>query len=831
MKITRLVLKKFSPFIVPDIDVLDYNIDKDMQIILGTNGCGKSKLFQQLSPMPPDNNLFEANGLKEIHITHQDKKYILKSVFDSKAKSKHSFVCLSDGIELNEGGTVTIQKELVNDLFGYDDKMHAILTGKLKFTEMSSAQRKDFLFRVSGMDFDYALKLFDLVKSKHRDLVGACKHVSSRVADLKAKVSSEDNQKGLELRLENVMSDIDKLKSFLSSVERDIEQSSVSEDPAQRLALLDKESKFARDLFDKTFNIDSYAAVPTLDSLSHEEGMLHAKIGNLENDLSEVSKKAMELTSVSSKLEVLEDEEKEGNVTERIASLESTLEELTAAIVPIANFDNIDEHSLTKMFNELLSLADAHSLPLHKIEREEAIHIKGRYNNLTAKLNETVMDNRRLSDKLNGLIESSCVTVKCVKCDHVNTLDPEATADNINNLKNSVRENLAIIDNLEKEKLSMEEGDYGRVLDAEKAFIEVNRCINGYGGSLLSAVSTLLKSHGMSMALSYVFNTQYFNSTLNNLLSMIKMKKEKEKLSAKYELLKDYLNFKDMGIEKSVALLEERHTQIEDRLFSLREEVNKVTSLKDSISKLIDANDKASSLIDELSLNAANNIYRELRDDVKQRLKLLSDESLRISAALYQAKHSINLLEDTRSEFDKLDVKKTDMKTLLDALSPTTGIIGDNLRQLLESFTRDVNNRIASIWSYDMELLPYSNENKLDFKIPFTVINKTIGDVNEGSQGQKDIINFAIMLCVMDYMNLQDYPTFMDEIGSTFDTAHSAELINFTNSLVTEGKVSQLFMISHHVSHYGGHLNADVVVLAEGNLLLPETYNENVKIS
>lgn len=828
MKIERIILKKFLPFIVPDIDVLDYKIDKDMQIILGTNGSGKSKLFEQLSPLPPDNNLFGANGLKEIHIEHLNEKYVLSNAFDSKAKAKHSFFKVSTGEELNSGGTVTVQRELVKEIFNYDDKVHAVLTGKIKFTRLSPSQRKNLLFKVSGINFDYALKLLDVVKSKHRDLVGACKHISGRVSDLKATVSNDSEVEEITKQLLDVANKIDKYKILSSELGSSTYDVKPLNELINKISNLDKMSKAVVKDFDSNFDIDSHASIPSAVDLNIKAAIAESKLSSKEVELAEITNKAMELTSVSSKLDSLDDSEKEGNLLERIELMEAELVTLNKDLEPVGGLTLVNSDKVRNVFKKFLTLKDNYSLPAEFIESGEARSIVNDYNDLKSKAGSITKDITHAKEKLEELIESSCITVMCVKCDHINTIDPEASAENIGRLEGHIKELQVELHNIEA-LLNKKEPDYLRVMETSEAFNACSMFISSNEGDVMNLLSTLNKDKRYkSLAHLFTFNTEKTTFLLNSLISYYDISVKRNEISKKLSLLKDYQAFKDMGIDDSLKVLEEKHDVLDAEISSLRKESSKLIKLRDNLIKMEEIKSELDLVIDSLSKAAANNLYSDISNAVNKDLEKLELKSITLSSALYNAKHSVKFLEETREELNKLESERKNTKLLLDALSPSTGIIGDNLRSMLTSFVSDVNDRVAAVWNYDMEILPYSNPNELDFKLPFTVIDKHISDISEGSQGQEDIINFAITLCIMDYMKLDNYPVFMDEVGSTFDTAHSSRLIEATNDIISRRGTSQLFMISHHVSHYGGHLNADIVVLSEGNLILPEVYNENV---
>jgi len=81
---------------------------------LGTNGCGKTSLLWELSPLPGEPAHFTKEGSKTTRLTYNNNNYLLTSKFSPKPD--HSFI--KNDEELNPGGTITAQKDLVFQEFG-----------------------------------------------------------------------------------------------------------------------------------------------------------------------------------------------------------------------------------------------------------------------------------------------------------------------------------------------------------------------------------------------------------------------------------------------------------------------------------------------------------------------------------------------------------------------------------------------------------------------------------------------------------------------------------------------------------------------------------------
>ena len=79
MRIIELVLFNYKRFSLNNIKEFTYRPQMKAQLILGTNGSGKSSLLSELSPLPSRSKDFFDDGYKLIKIEHRGNLYILKS--------------------------------------------------------------------------------------------------------------------------------------------------------------------------------------------------------------------------------------------------------------------------------------------------------------------------------------------------------------------------------------------------------------------------------------------------------------------------------------------------------------------------------------------------------------------------------------------------------------------------------------------------------------------------------------------------------------------------------------------------------------------------------
>ena len=219
---------------------------------------------------------------------------------------------------------------------------------------------------------------------------------------------------------------------------------------------------------------------------------------------------------------------------------------------------------------------------------------------------------------------------------------------------------------------------------------------------------------------------------------------------------------------------------------------------------------------------------RKLEEDIKlHQLKLA-----RITDHISEQHISRELVSDLRRQLNVMDEDIIDWKCVADALSPTSGIIAEQLTGWLNAFTADLNSIISRVWSYELKILPTKgNVNNLDYKFPVVVDgdpNHT-PDVALTSTGQQDIIDFAFRLVAMSYLNMDDHPIYADELGSSFDIGHREQLQIFLKTLLDGRNCSQLWLISHALAVQNSLGACEVCVIDKSNIAVPDVYNEHVE--
>ncbi len=190
MIITRIYARDFIPVSYSGVYELEYTPEQLIQIIIGTNGSGKSSLLRLCSPLPVDKDEFGSSGLRVWEASDSGNTFVITGDYSSKSPH-HSFVM--NGDELNPGGTSTVQTELVQTYLRYNKFLHSVLSGKLSFCSASPNVRKDMIMKVAGIDFTYALDMYERCWSHQRDLQGSVRIYNKKLADITTQLSMLTN--------------------------------------------------------------------------------------------------------------------------------------------------------------------------------------------------------------------------------------------------------------------------------------------------------------------------------------------------------------------------------------------------------------------------------------------------------------------------------------------------------------------------------------------------------------------------------------------------------------------------------------------------------------
>lgn len=818
MKYLYIELNYFKRFSLNNIDHFSMHITDPLQLILGTNGSGKSSLLDQLTPLPAHHLDYAKQGSKVIKIAHNQYTYTLKSSFFPS--QKHSF--LRDGVELNEGGTVTVQKELVKHQFGITPEIHELLLGKEPFDRMSSSRRKEWFIKLCDTNYDYAIKVYNKLREKHRDAQGAIKLAKKRLVHESEKLIQTDEENILISEAKSLHECMSHLLEYRMPVEKDLDTLQINQ--SQLDESLTKVAKSLNALVE-------VQSTEQLTDLELDERIVHADNSSIRSKAL-IERYAADFLKNQNKIDALQKAEQQ-----TIESLEETLCELTRARQTIQSKSLLPEPILkAKVAMDAFqavkfTLSDVFaSIPSNKektYSQAAVVLKKERLSNIQVEKSNLIENLQAKQNKLKHMtVHKDKPDLQCPSCHHKFSLNYNDEA--YQKLKDSI---LTLEVRLEKElnpEIALIETYLQSCSDYAQQYKQYAQCVNGW--VILSPYWDYLNEKKV-----ITDNPQSGIIELSliekDLLDQITQEDMLIKFNEKAQLL---VSLKDVGgadLNTLIATNEEINDLLSEETSSLKTSTQlhkTAVETKARIYQISLASKKITELIQkkrQVNKDEIETIRRiELNNAIRQ-----------IQSALATREHVLNnlalqkgIVENVTQQIFDLEKEEEALSILVKQLSPTEGLIAEGLLGFIRNFIAQMNSFIKKIWAYPLVIqscdVLEDTSVDLDYKFPMMVqsSDNIVSDVSKGSEGMKEIVNLAHRLIAMRYLGLQDSPLMLDEWGATLDTAHRGQATNMIKSLIEQQTFSQLFMISHYEASYGALSNAQVCVLNGMNITVPK---------
>jgi DNA repair exonuclease SbcCD ATPase subunit len=808
MVIKRLYIKGYERLFLNNITEFEYKPENLIQIILGTNGSGKSSILRELTPLPSDlKNDYTEDGYKIIDIDHNNSIYNISSGY--KVKNKHSFI--KDGVELNQGGTKKIQLHLVKEHFNITPYVHEVLLGNINITTMGIQERKNWFTNISNIDYTYPISVYNRLKSRHRDIVGGIKIINNKVLEDKALLLNNE--------------EIIKINSNIHSMRSIIDELLISKTPnkSKHDVNLEKMDSLTN-LLEKM--LPTYVSMSGIDNIDQ-------KLSKTESELSLIKNRITSLKDTLNKIHEEEELAKKSKEMETLVKDKSVLlEELRK--LSILNTMGLDLSSIDSI-NDLFrnTLPDVNNI-LSEIDTSEVYWDVGVFKEtfLKHKEQEIILNNKRkeldlLSKEIDILENAKKTThIVCSNCNHewYSGYDEDKHNSILKDcelLEKTVNDKTSIVDNLSKslETLNMKKDLLLRL----KVFKD--------NYPLLKPIWTYIEEkYDIQKDTNSIIS--FLNETIFTLESLLPYNEKNIRL----EELDKRISLLNISRDTQLGIIDKNKNELEEELAILLQKSNKLDILFDNLNKYKVTKDRVETIVLylktsikklhtntkvdylELKNDTINKIINSIRQDISE-LELKVNEANRIKSNY----------EKTNLELEDLKEREIVLKSLVNIMSPTSGLIAKSINSFLNKFLKEINTIINSIWSYDMVLLPclVTDDNDLDYKFRVRVDGKkTISDISKLSSSMKEIVDLATKIVSMKYLGLKDTPLILDEFGRTMDPKHRTNAYNIINQVMVSN-FKQIFIVSHFESMYGSFKNSDITILSDENMLLSEDIKYN----
>ncbi len=822
MRITRVVLVGYKRLLLSSIHHLDWSPVASYQMILGTNGCGKSSLMAETSPLPANSGDFIKGGSKQVELVHDHVTYLLTSTIGST--TRHSFI--RDGHELNDGGTVTIQKELVETHLRYTEELHKLLTGRTRFTDMSVAQRRYWITRLSRADYRYAIKLYDKLKSAANDMGGAIKVLKARLGEETVALQRTTDQGDLEGRVTDLQRNLTQLLYARSPTTLRVDVA--SEHLHESVTLLERIGsslkRSAAPLNTQARLRGVSALEPRVQELTNAISVHDSVLERLRKEYDDVQGliQAMDAAHIGDATNMVDvqatlmrraQEAQHAIVdfpglleaTDPIAILQTT-EEIFGQV--IALFAQLPDNSNRRYSRDTLQQAlDAKRQAQGEIDHGEAVI-------------------KTLKQRLHAIEHAQGIT--CPECRFqwvpgVSMREGAEVKLKIDGFQSQAERHHATIH------------EASRFLEEAESYMALYRQWRGFVNQYprmhllwdyLQAQRCDVDRPGEHQGV--------FHRWLTEVQHAVTAHDAKLELIRVEQLLKANANGQGLHLRQRLSDLERdiaERTRLRQRLkadagtYSVQLQLTRgfdqeVQRWHDAVNGLEHAYDMA------LAAVANDCIDRDITATQGQLGAL--QHTLNAKQVL------LGVIDELKGTLHRTEQSGEVLSLLAKELSPKEGLIAEQLYGFIQCLVAQLNSILSSVWTYDLEIEPCGMEKgELDYQFPMMCGSPgpRPSDISEGSASQKDIINFAFVQTVMLYENLVDYPMFTDELGNTFDEAHRPSINAFIARLMESQRYSQVFMISHYVAGWGAFNDAEYLVLDPRNIAVPSNHNTHATLS
>lgn len=817
MKIKSIELHGYDRFALNHYPSFIYTPQQKIQLLLGSNGCGKSSLMQELSPLPAEKSDFKAGGSKVVNIEHNGKLYTLTSSFGTTGK--HScIVHEEEPVELNQGGTAQVQKSLVAQIFGITPEIHDVMTGMERFTTMSVAKRREWFTKMSKIDFDYAVEVYQNFKNKLRSVEQILKFQQSTLLTEMAKIVDPDTRTKLQEEISQYESIIDLLieSRDTTSMGYITEPDSVLESNIS--SHIKEHRRLVKELAGYGFTDNPEDLVAIAHDLDH-------RLIAQQTKYEELGKRIEQQQSVIKTLTELGTQET-GNLLADHQALLTKLKNIESGLRYFTPDTSAEEVSpaIELAYDGLFEVMQ--SLP----SNQDRKYSKTSYQVLLDEQKETqssIAIAKERHDKLSQIIKDfehakEHQQTTCPQCQHVWIRDFDENK--YQAAKKELATLVVILETLSK-KLEDNQSKCQAIVqyfDQYRIYLRTRDQLTA-----LQPIWQRIENEDIVMVdpkqvLTHLQNARYDIPSLMEIKSLRHRSDEMQKL----------ITLNEQSIETDVRKLQEQvdaelveYSQLyasnrilHEKLESIKRKLeihNRLKEIQISLNNLIQQKD-----------NLANNEVQKLRHSY------LQDLIRQFNIALGEHKQRINnaeaqdaIVAQLKQTIQDLTIEKESLTAMVDAMSPKDGLIAKAMSGFINHFVEQMNNIISQIWLYPFELLPINDsDDELDLSYRFVVqvkSRKIIPDIGKCSAGMQEAIDLVFRIVSMQYLGLDTAPIYLDEFGKSMDSAHRIKAFDAITKLITHSHYSQVFIVSHYEQAYGGIANTDVVVLNPDNIVIP----------
>lgn len=824
--VEEIELIKFFGMWLNNIDRFQMKVTAPATIIIGRNGCGKSKLMANMHPMAINKNDYDDGGSKRFDFRFNDVQYRVKS-YRVKGSVKNDLLNMTTGTDIHIGANSQVHNETIFQLMGYDKDLHSLLTGSDILTDMRGPERKRWFSKLSESDLSYALKFYQRAREHLRDITGSINTTKDEISELQVRiVNTEEDYAALKVRLEELREEVTALDEEIRICASDASISEKSLDDIDiKLSAINRAVMSTQHFIPKS--IENFNEMANSNRITAAQVKYEQVMDEIEN-ISKKLEHAKKLENIDLNLVVRRRDELQAIKSNLVAGQGSFAAMIDLDRSVVSGAKTIYANILTDLVNIMNELTGDHDFKLLGQTLQTKMEAGGL---LTENVNRARHELAVLDGRLKHIHETH--DVDCTKCGY--TFKPGVTENEEITLR-SRRVELEDFIKTSTEKMAVMAQEikqlqwlitvqanandimrYTSGNPAWKAFFEFlvqNDAFVGKGAVMTGAVNE-------------------FGREVDLAMELINVNDQLDKVATDYAVIKASQQDDSSVLEPRLEELNRLAGGYQDTIRACRAEQDLYSSTMARMAKLDELEHQLYETVEERS-----RISVALIENV--RMELLTEQRNEQWGFLVTVNQRFNQMDQERKKLAELtdrikdlELRRVAASKVVAAMSPEEGILAKHLYQCITKITDLMSAYINRVWGYEMKIMACDVEDgDLDYRFPFWNGDqaKMSPDVREASRGQREVFNFVFMLTVYRALKLDRFPLFLDELGSGFDEGHRPKMVNFLKSLIDSGQHSQIFMVSHDAGTHFQLTHADVVVIDPVGVTLPPVYNKTVII-
>lgn len=828
LRIVEIVIHGHKILGVNGYETLTVTPESAYQLILGTNGAGKSVFMKEIIRVVSSGKAYSKGGYKRITYRKDDDIIEVKSTYD-KTAGHHEFTL--NGDNLNEGGTAKVQKELVVKHLGYTEDLYDLITGKVKFTNMIAQQRKTWVTKLSNSKLDYAFKQYNHYRKMERESKVLLKHVVNRTGELKQELASLGSRDSIRNELELLTNQLDQSMRGLTA--NGVSFSEAENGLTQLSNTLISHNKAIGKILPRVQRLVSPYDDPVRLGFSVETAP-----GKIEELVQAIDQRNELIYNITKKLDETTQRD-EGYTIEQVDAIIKEKNAILSGTVELPK--QLFEHIDVQTIKDALSISDDRlagvcynvtEALMGMADNSEGLYTNAKLNVAEKELEECLLKKNEAQSEYNTVTDNliryeNSPKVICPSCSH--SFKEGMHEDHVKQWRATAELNSSVIDGL-----NTTIGTLREYIESCRQFVNEIRYVQSLcNDSGIPVLFQILRDHKF-----YLSKPSEFTLIVDGVLELgrdTNMKRHAKEQLDHYTKLKDILTASNSDqieewkrtisktqLEVNTYLKEKRHLEEHIRQAKpVLEMYGEVSYHYECISKIVKEIDTSR----EALLTAASDEVTN-RAIVSQQL-IVSD----LRSTLMKIESITEMIRQNEEQAKAFEVDLETAAKTAAALNPSDGFIAKQIFYYLEAIVGRMNDTISEIWHTGLEVLPCDNDDgDLDYKFPVRRedVADLVPDISDCSLGQMEIINFAFVKVVLELSGLMQHPLFLDELGANFDEYHRGMTMSYIKNLVVKSENPQVWMISHYATQHGTFQQPDVLVVNDSNITKPERYNTHV---